>query len=235
MMLQEDTSGMQFDEPDEDEVKYVEHVVPNGDTFWSLAKTKAPSKDTKIFAITPYAKKGKTLDSSVQEKVHYLPVSPLKNRATYMFFGKYKKADPRIFVTTTLSGCDVWIGRCIGAQPEYFAVHIHSNEIVGVDNLKFKEDAAMSIQALLGKQTGKTCTFLDRYAHDWNTYHKDDNDKEEKLAGLDEYWEKFINDHGDIGVRFYSKPMLFYMVFNEKTQSWRVKFRYLLVPEYVLI
>lgn len=234
IQLLESLEMLEFKEID-DNTKDIAEVVYVDDALLSAVTHCMIPEPTQCFAVT--AKKEKfpknkgKLNKKIQEIAYYLPQKD--QSATVMFIGHYKKKDPRIFVTSPLTGCDVWIGQCKDVEPALFVVHIKSSEDVAVDNLKEKERLAVDTATKLGKKKDTTCTLLHRIAFDSKTYHKGEENAEEKIGPWAQYWNSF-NKKYTTPVYLYSGPSFFFMVYNEDKNYWRLKLRDIRKNQFIL-
>ena len=161
-------------------------------------------------------------DKKNHKRVRYLPFH--KDKATYMFPEPEYDRDT-VFVTSLLSGCDVWVGWC---NKQVFVIHVSSSKKDAVQNLLYKETLALATIGKIRSEKSKACVAHHRFSFDYTS----DTKEKQVIKGVTQYWKKFRGNHELIANHFYGEPeiySLFYMVnrYQDQRKQWRLKMRYI--------
>ena len=136
----------------------------------------------------------------LQSPTNFLPL--ILNSATFLLLNSAR----RFYITSQLSGCDVWVADHEDFEP--LTIHTNKNSIKDpVENLKCKEDLAIDALKLFGTKTKLQYKFVLRISCNYKETHPD------KGREIDEYWGRFQDQH-NIPTSLYDPPALFYGVFS---------------------
>ena len=157
------------------------------------------------------------LDKSHLKSMIFLPF--MKDHATYMLPDPEYSKEPTVFTTSMLTGCDVWVGWC---DKQVFVIHISSSKTDAVANLQYKETKAVAAIARMNenRNVNKRCFAYHRFSHDYTS----DDVEQQVIDGVEQYWQQFRENHRVTAEHFYAGPSLFYMVYQRK--QWSLKMRY---------
>ena len=148
-----------------------------------------------------------------KEKTNYLPF--LEDRATFMFLDANRGT---WFVTSELSGCDVWVAHCGTAV---FVLHINANSLgdYPLDNLGFKQNVAKVALTLINADRQPACKFVQRFSYDYS------KDSGVKTADMKKYWSGFAKHHKHVAVKKYDGNSFFYGKYDSQASSWKFALR----------
>ena len=194
-----------------DNVQHVEQTV----------KTEAAIiKNTTNLKLYPSGKLGEgfVINESLQTTTNYLPWSP--NQAMCMTMDHEKWGD--WFITSPLTGCDVWLAARKGAEP--LAIHISAKKY-GIKkllkNLEYKENLAMqALNYFNSIVQGEKYHFVLRASYDFGNYNATNDTQKDQIH---EYWNSFKKKNPDVVPIFYLGLGFFYGRYNILTtlEQWQ--------------